>query len=94
MATLLAVAGVAKVLWFGVAGEFRALVMGLLGPSLQNLLGYCGGRFTLKTVLMIADQVTGFFFSFSRVFCLAVFLRKTVRNFILIRFSGVGSVCV
>lgn len=61
MLSLLVIAGVAKVLWFGVEGEYRALVMELLGPSLEDLLVYCAGRFTLKTVLMIADQVEGIY---------------------------------
>jgi len=33
------------------------LVMDLLGPTLENLKHFCRGRMTLKTVLMLADQM-------------------------------------
>ncbi|RDI87733.1 ATP-dependent bile acid permease [Venturia inaequalis] len=49
--------GIPEVYWFGHDCEFRALVFELLGPNLQDLLNYCRGRFSLKTVLMLADQL-------------------------------------
>ena len=49
--------GIANVKWCGVDGEENVLVIDLLGPSLEDLFVYCGRKFTLKTVLMLADQM-------------------------------------
>jgi serine/threonine protein kinase len=49
--------GIPKVHWFGVEGEYSVMVMDMLGPSLEDLFTYCKRRFTLKTVLMLADQM-------------------------------------
>ncbi len=48
--------GIPRVRWFGDECEFYALVMDALGPSLEDLLNYCGRKFSLKTILLIADQ--------------------------------------
>ncbi|KAH8805229.1 casein kinase I [Xylogone sp. PMI_703] len=50
-------AGIPRVGWFGREGDFYVLVLDLLGPSLEDLFNYCGRKFSLKTVLLLADQL-------------------------------------
>jgi casein kinase 1 alpha len=45
--------------YYGQEKEHNVLVMDLLGPSLEDLFNFCSRRFTIKTVLMLADQMIG-----------------------------------
>jgi serine/threonine protein kinase len=49
--------GFAKVHYFGSLDSRNLMVMDLLGPSLEDQFNKCGRRFSLKTVIMIADEM-------------------------------------
>lgn len=49
--------GIPHIRWYGPERDYNVLVMDLLGPSLEDLFNFCSRRFTMKTVLMLADQV-------------------------------------
>lgn len=51
------VMGIPRVRWYGMEGEFSVMTIDLLGPSLEDLFNFCHRRFSLKTVLMLADQM-------------------------------------
>ena len=50
--------GIPKVHWYGLhEPDYNVMVIDLLGPSLQDLFAHCEHKFSLKTVLLILDQV-------------------------------------
>uniref|UniRef100_J3MPG9 Uncharacterized protein n=1 Tax=Oryza brachyantha TaxID=4533 RepID=J3MPG9_ORYBR len=53
----LAMAVIPHLKWFGVVGEYNVMVIDLLEPSLEDLFNYCRRKFSLKTVVMLANQM-------------------------------------
>jgi casein kinase I family protein HRR25 len=49
--------GIPSVHYFGVDHGCRIMVLDLLGPNLEELFEYCHRKFSLKTVLFLADQI-------------------------------------
>jgi serine/threonine protein kinase len=49
--------GLPALRWYGIEGDYNVLVMDLLGKSLEDLFNSCQRKFSLKTVLMLADQM-------------------------------------
>lgn len=53
-------AGIPRVRWFGMEGDFNAMVVDCLGASLQDLFVRCHFKFTIKTVLLLAKQLVSY----------------------------------
>lgn len=49
--------GIPDIKWYGTEGDYNCMVMELLGKSIEELFNLCHRKFTLKTVLMLADQM-------------------------------------
>jgi len=49
--------GIPNIWWYGELSGNHAMVLELLGPSLEDHLNFCDRKFSLKTTLMLADQM-------------------------------------
>lgn len=49
--------GIAEAFYYGVEGSFNCLVIQILGNSLEDHVQKCKGKFTVKTTVLIAQQV-------------------------------------
>lgn len=49
--------GIPQAYFFGQEGVHNILVIDLLGPSLEDLFDWCGRKFLVKTVIMVAKQM-------------------------------------
>lgn len=59
--TLMGGTGVPWIMWSGRQGDYNVMVIDLLGPSLEDLFKMCNRHFSLKTVLLLADQLVRLF---------------------------------
>jgi len=75
--------------WFGIEKEYNMLVMDLLGPSLEDLFNFCGRQLSMKTVLMLVDQVT-----YSKVACFLFINCAGCLEFVMIKMSSDNDVMI
>ncbi|CAF0784612.1 unnamed protein product [Adineta steineri] len=50
--------GIPKMYWYGTVDDnYHAIILEMLGPSIEDLYNYCHRRFTIKTVLLLGEQM-------------------------------------
>lgn len=68
--------GIPTIKWCGTEGDYNVLVMELLGPSLEDLFNFCNRKFSIKTVLLLADQMVSSATHVLQFFCQTVYIVK------------------
>ena len=93
--------GIPKLYWHGTEGDCNIMAMELLGPSLDDLLSLCDGKFTLPTVLAIAEQMVYSVIHFTQIdrlecFHCKNFLHRDVKpdNFVIGRGSNANLIYI
>lgn len=67
--------GIPSIKWCGTEGDYNVLVMELLGPSLEDLFNFCSRKFSLKTVLLLADQLVSMKNLYSYIHCKCKYMK-------------------
>ncbi|KAL0485309.1 casein kinase [Acrasis kona] len=49
--------GFPKLHWYGVEDSYNVMIIDFLGPCIEDLFDFCRNRLSLKSVLMLADQI-------------------------------------
>ena len=75
--TLMGGPGVPWMMWSGKQGDYNVMVIDLLGPSLEDLFRICNKSFSLKTVLLLADQMVSLEFVLFWGLCSLFLLHRT-----------------
>jgi casein kinase 1 epsilon len=49
--------GIPNIHWCGSQGNYNIMIIDLLGPSIEDLFNYCKRNFSIKSIVMLADQM-------------------------------------
>jgi hypothetical protein len=94
-----ALAEIPKIRWFGIGGDYNVLVCDLSGWSLEDLFNFCSRKLSLKTMLMVADQLAGYLQQFLYFYLNPVMINSFIHFWwpgcpkIVWHFLGSGSSC-
>ena len=54
-------AGIPLIYWYGTEGDYNVMVMDLLGSNIEALFARKNHKFSLKTLLLLADQMVSYY---------------------------------